>query len=680
MEELNEEETEKDQSEDQLALDFIRIAVKRLDQALDDVDEKENRALAVEDLEFLNGNQWSEDVKAEREAAGRPCLTINKVVEKVDQVIGDERRMRPGIKVVPNDDQSSVENAEILNGVIRTVEASSMASVAYDHAFEHAVACGYGAFRIDLEENESDTTDLSIAINRIENAFQVVWDPASKKADKSDARYCFVFEDIQRDVYEELLPGKTPIAFKATEGGLRNWATKDTVRIAEYWQREKIRKTIYTWADGQTTDFLIDGHDPVSAKETTAHIVKWTKIDGAQILEPTIEWIGSYIPIIAVEGKELNIDGKKSKRGMVRHAKDPNRAYNYSRSSAIEITALAPKTPWLVTAKMISPYLNMWANAFKKTFPYLLYEPDPAAPGSIPKREQPAQIPTGDLQLAQIASDEIKATTGIYDASLGAKSNETSGRAIRERKIEGDTATFAYIDNLIRAMTYAGKVLVDLIPKINHGPRTLKLTNPDKSIKFQKINQILRDSNGQPIMGEDGKPKIIDLTSGKYNVIVDPGPSFTTQRQEAREGMVDFAAAIPGAGQLMGDMIASNSDWPNADALSKRLKFLLPPEIRQAEEMEQAQEGGEQKFDPMQIQRMIQQASQKAVAQFIQSAEGQKLMMENEKHKALAETANTRLEIERVKTAREGTGGIDPQEFLKMFLQSLVIAKQQGLV
>ena len=624
--------------------EFLALARKRLDKALGSEDESENRANALEDLLFLDGEQWPEEIKRDREEAGRPCLVINKLVEKMDQVIGDQRQNRPSIRVIPVDDISDPETAKIFDGIIRNIEAQSAADTAYDHAFEHAVACSYGAFRIDLEESESDFFNIDIRINRIENAFSVVWDPSAKKADKSDAKWCFIIEDMDKETYEDMFPGKFPVDFSAgVNDPIRSWRTNETVRIAEYWQRERATKTLYKWADGQYTDQLIEGHEPVEQKETPCHKVSWTKIDGIQILEPTVEWIGSYIPIVEVAGKELNINGSKKKRGLVRHAKDPQRAYNYSRSSEMEITALAPKTPWLVTKKMVANFMGMWKNAFKKTFPFLIYEPDPSMPGGMPKRELPAQIATGDAHLSAIASDEIKSTTGIYDASLGARSNETSGRAIYQRKMEGDVATFAYIDNLARSLTYAGKVLIDLIPKVYPRPRVMRLLNVDGTYAFQPINQPLTDAQGQPVIDDNtGSPKIYDLSAGKYDAVVTVGPSFTTQRQEASAGMMDFVKALPPAGQLMGDLIAKAQDWPGADEIAKRLKSLLPPGMAEDEDGDQGESKGS---DPAQVNQMIQQAIQ----QFIQSGEGQKLQFEIQKQETELEIAKAKLEQEHAK-------------------------------
>ena len=69
-----------------------------------------------------------------------------------------------------------------------------------------------------------------------------------------------------------------------------------------------------------------------------------------------------------------------------------------------------------------------WRNANNSQLPYLPYNVDSKAPGAMPKRQDPPQIPSALWQERLNAAEDIKATTGIYDASLGARSNETSGK------------------------------------------------------------------------------------------------------------------------------------------------------------------------------------------------------------------------------------------------------------
>jgi len=541
---------------------------------------------AIEDLEFFNGEQWPRDLQSERDADGRPTLTINKLPTFTDQVVGDLRQNKPAISVKPVDSKADPKTAEILSGLIRNIEVQSDADVAYDTAVESSVICGFGAFRITTEYADDDIFDLDIHIRRIKNPFTVYWDPAANNFDRSDARFCFVTEQMPRDEFDRLYPDAST---SWTEGGHDqdlNWGDDKSVRVVEYFKKEAKKRTVYLVEKldpftGQSQQFVSE-MDPAKApldptwkvlkkREIEDFTIKWYKATFGEILERT-DWPGDLIPIISVYGKETNIESTSKYRGMVRHAKDSQRLYNYSRSTGAEMISLAPKSPFLVTAKQIGNYMHIWDKAHKKNFPYLPYDVDPLNPQAIPHRSEPVVVNTGVNNEIMIADQELHDTTGLQLASLGKKSNEKSGRAILARQREGDVASFAFYDNLGRAMKYAGRVLINLIPKVYDTARIVRVINPDGTNQRVAVNV--------PFQNEQGMQQVFDLTVGKYDVEVSIGPSYTTQREETAENMLRFIQAVPQAGMLLADLFAKSLDWPGADKIEERLRLLLPPQIQ----------------------------------------------------------------------------------------------------
>jgi len=558
--------------------DIIKEIRDRYDEASTAWDEAYDEML--DDLNFVSGDQWPHDLQKEREIDGRPCLTINKLANYGDQVIGDIRMNEPSIKVKPVDSGSDPDVAEILTGLIRNIEVQSRAEIAYDSAVESAILCGKGTFRIITEYADEDSFDQDIRIKRIKNPFTVLWDPSAQEFDKSDARYCIITERIPRDEFERLYPDAALTNAPGDKDKDIHWRDDRTIRVAEYFVKRDKKKTVYLLQDPttgkqQVRDEIEPGWETVKTRKVDSYKIEWYKTNGIEILEGPNEWPGRLIPICEVWGKELIIEGKTIYRGMVRHAKDPQRLYNYSRSHGAEVTALAPKAPYLVTKSMIQNYAPIWKQAHKKSYPYLPYEPDPSMPGIIPTRALPISVSTAITQEIMISDQEMHDTTGLQQASLGQKSNEKSGRAILARQREGDVANFSYYDNLGRALTYAGKVLLDLIPRIYDTERIVRIFQEDGSEQFVPVNQPIpmQMPNGEVI------EKIFDLTTGKYDVVVSIGPSYTTQRDEAAEMMMEFLRVIPAAGPVIADLVAKNMDWPGAEEISERLKALLPPQV-----------------------------------------------------------------------------------------------------
>jgi len=881
---------------------ILTEARDRLKKAITDDDE--NRRLAYNDLEFIaiEGKQWPDAIRVEREANNQPCLTINKLPAFVDQVVGDQRMNRPSIRVVPVDSYADKKVARILSGWIKHVQNISKADIAVDHGFEHAVTCGYGAIRVVTKFLSDTSVDQQEAfIEKVENALAVYWGK-HKEYDCSDAKYCFIVSDIDREEFEDKYK-VPPMPFNYTDSQyVEGWCTNETVRVVEYFVKEPTERMIYLLSDGRTVDKVETTDIVVKKRNVKSHKIMWYLLSGNKVLDSK-EWAGKkYIPVIPIWGKELNVGGKKVIRGLIRNGKDAQRMYNYwqaldlntpipipggwttmkdvvvgsqlfdeagkvcevtnispvflnrncaevlfddgsvitadvkhlwtveergkrtSRSYSwtkrtittdqlipgkhfiyvadpldlpaqelpidpyvlgvwlgdgsvrdvvitqskddwselsqhlskcgcqfgtstikdncvattllgmrskfselslldnkhipylyvrsskeqrlqllqglmdtdgsvntvngqcsftttsaeiakgfselirtlgikssflvrnrnganvfdnaklqyqfsfttrlnvfklsrklkgignvkeevrrtkrykiksvtpvlsvpvkcvtvdsasclylagvgmvpthnscdTEVVALQPKTPYLITPKQIKGHEAQWKDAHRRNFPYLLVNFDEKAPG-WPKRESPPQASSAMVEKIQMADQEMRDTMGLQKASLGMQSNERSGSAIRERKLEGDVGTFAFIDNLSRSIQQVGRILVDIAPVILDTQRIVRLGLEDGDFEFEEVN-VQDKENPQQIMN--------DLSIGTYDVTVTVGPSFTTQRTEARQSMQEFIQYNPNAAPLIGDLYAKLMDWPGADEVSKRLEYLLPPEIR----------------------------------------------------------------------------------------------------
>jgi len=547
--------------------------------------EAENRREALDDLRFARlGEQWPERVRRERELDGRPCLTINRLPAFIRQVVNDARQNKPAMVVHPVDDQADPATAEVFNGLIRHIEQSSDAEVAYDTALDFAVTGGFGYFRINTRYASDDAFDQDLAVERVANPFSIYGDPDGTAADSSDWNVAFVVDTLPKAVFEARWKGAEAVDWSADSYAALSgpWLDGDRVMVAEYWRREPARRTILALSDGQVVEqsvyqaqkAMFDALN-VSVvglpRQVASHKVTQKVLTGAEVLE-TVDWAGKFIPIVPVYGEELHVDGRRRLRGLVRDAKDPQRMFNYWRTTTTELVALAPKTPFIGRKGAFETDSAKWATANTQTHPYIEYDgPEP------PQRQPFAGPPAGAMQEALSASDDMKAIMGLHDASLGAASNETSGRAIMMRQREGDVSTFHYIDNLSRALRHAGRILIDLIPKVYATPRVIRVLGADGTAQAVAVNQPA-SQGGQLAKVE----KIYDLTVGKYDLTVESGPSFTTRREEAANQMIELIRAYPQAAPLIGDLLAKNLDWPGADEIAARLSSMLPAQAKPA--------------------------------------------------------------------------------------------------
>jgi len=586
------------------ASDILATARARLDMAVSAL--AESREDEIDDLRFYAGSpdnhwQWPADVLATRGAVqgqtinARPCLTINKLPQHVRQVTNDQRQNRPGAKVIPVDDNADVEVADIFNGMIRHIEYISDADVAYDTACENQVSYGEGYLRLLTEYCDDNTFDQDIKIGRVRNSFSVYMDPTIQDPTGADAKYCFVTEDLTKAEFERMYPDASPITTLQSLGvgdqSISNWLNEDTVRIADYYYIDFDPETLNLYP-GNATAFEGTPEDkqlraiygkPKKSRQSDRQKVKYCKINGYEILEER-EWAGKYIPVIRIVGNEFEVDGRLYVSGLVRNAKDAQRMYNYWVSQEAEMLALAPKAPFIGYGGQFEGYETNWKTANTQNWPYLEVNPD-VTDGQggmlpLPQRAQPPMASSGLLQAKAGASEDIKSTTGQYNASLGMGSNERSGKAILARQREGDVGTYHYGDNLARGVRHVARQLVDLIPKIYDTQRIARIIGEDGETKMIKINPEQQQPVNK-IMDERGIviEKIYNPGVGKYDVVAITGPGYATKRQEALEAMAQLLQGNPQLWAVAGDLFVKNMDWPGAQEMSKRFAKTIDPKF-----------------------------------------------------------------------------------------------------
>lgn len=594
-----------------------------------------NREEGLDDLRFARlSDQWPEEIRKKREQEGRPCLTINRLPAFIRQVVNDSRQNKPAVQVHPVDSQADPKTAEILSGLIRNIEYASDADVAYDTAVECAVTSGFGYFRIGTAYAFDDAFDLDIVIQRVANPFTVYGDPDSTAADSSDWNVAFVTELYSKDAFEDRWPNAEPVDWESSgySGLQAPWRDGDMVMVAEYWTRKKVPRTIYKLASGEVVDEarlrVLTGQGPdgdfdleetsvvlgilgmqiVGERDTEAWRVTQRIISGCEVLE-TNDWAGRYIPIIPVYGDEVNEEGKRHFRSLIRDAKDPQKMLNYWRTTSTELVALAPRVPFIGQKGQFDSDPN-WSTANTTSHAYLEFDQVEGAVSPPLRQALDGGPAIGAMQEAMTAGDDMKAIIGIYDSGLGQRSNEVSGVAIKARQREGDVSTFHFIDNLSRGIRHAGRVLIDLIPTVYNGTRMIRVLGEDKKAQTVPLNTPVpaNEPGAAPdSQMPEGAMRIYDLSAGKYDVTVETGPSFSTKREEAATQMMEFLQAFPAAAPVIGDLFAANLDWPGATEIAARLKTMLPEQLQgQNPVIEQGKKMIEQ------LQQQLQQTQQQA--------------------------------------------------------------------
>jgi hypothetical protein len=548
---------------------------------------------AEDDLRFSVGeDHWSSTDKTNRD--GRPCLVINQLPQFIHQVTNDMRQNTPSINVLPISGGSDIETAKIFKGLIRNIEYESGGDEIYDTAGEYAVKCSIGFIEVEHDYESDDSFKQKLYLKRVQNPLSVYIDPASVECDGSDAEWGYKLTLIRKDEFERNWPGKRFISF---DSEIKEPSKGEAITICEFYKKE------YTTIEKMMAE---DGSmiDPVEGKEGRKRKLKKTtikryKFSGEDLLDEAT-FPGQYIPLVPVYGEEVWVDGKRRLLSLIRQSKDAQRKYNHWASKESEILAMAPIAPVMAAFGQTEDFADEWTNPGGKNM-VLRYHARDVTTGEalpVPQRLAPPPIPTGIINAMQGAKEDIKSTMGLYDASLGKRSNETSGVAIQARKQEGDVATFHFADNRNRSIMQVGRILVCAIPEIYDTSQIIRIIGEEDEPKMVGVNGMLQPE----------QKRHFDLRKGKYDVRVSTGASFTTKRQEAATLFGEVIKGNPEMLAIIGDLWAKNLDVPGAEAMAARLhKSVNPALLSDDEQKKRMEQPAAPDPEKQQMQQVIQQ-------------------------------------------------------------------------
>lgn len=547
---------------------------------------------AKDDWAFLHGiDQWDSEAKEAREKDRRPCLTLNLMLPYAMQVVNDIRQSRLAVRVSPVDSEADVETAEIYQGIIRNIERQSSADKAYTSASLNAIGAGIGWLRVRADYSDPMSFEQDIFIDRVLDFSSVFLDPQSKEPDGSDAEYGFIRVDYSKEQFKEIYPDAEPISWDAT-------SASDDICVVEYFCKYYKKDTIYKirLIDGseqiitQEQKDILDEDGTVQYEElqkrvTSYPYVKHYVLNGSDEPIEETDFPSQYIPLIPVIGEEVFLNNRREFHPLIRQGKDAQRMYNYYNSMETELNALQPKAPLIGAVGTFKSDVKRWETANTANYPFLEYDIVHDNSGNRvepPRRLEPYQGNPALFQGAMRAKEDIRLAIGMPAANMGQQGNETSGIAIRNRQIEGDNATFHFIDNLSVSISFLGRILVDMIPRLYSERKIARILGEDGAEKNVPINV--------PFVKEDGalramRPNetkydgIYRLGVGKYDVVCDVGASYSSKRQETADKLIELVQAQPELVTIVGDLLFEALDLPLGKEIANRIKSQMPPEL-----------------------------------------------------------------------------------------------------
>lgn len=578
--------------------EFLAEAKKRFKRCADF--EATTRGFQILDTRFANGDsynmyQWPMEVIAGRRDSERPCLTTNIIRQHNLQIMNDAKMNKPGVKFRAVGENSSKDAADIWDGIARRIAYESNFEAVIGMAVKPQVEAGIGYWRVVTEYEDEDSFNQVIRYAPIQDPMTVYMDPDAREPDKIDMKFCFIFDDVEKELFKQKYPRfKGELSTQSILGEEYNWVKKDYIRVAEYFYTEQLQDELLYIVDPETGEGvtvrksdlsrdayrMLKGDSATQRRPILTPQIKWCLIVGNSIVEER-DWLGKYIPIVPVIGEETIIDGILDRKGHTRAMLDAQRMYNYWNSASVEFCALQTKTPWIAPAEAVESFQEDWANANTENLSLLLYNAKAEDGTDLPppRRTDPPVQAMGYVQGAAAARAEMMMASGQYENTMGQPGNERTGKAISERQRQGDRATYHFIDNVAMAVRKTGVIVYDLVPKIYDTKRVMQLLGED-GVDYT----ITMDPNAAQALERRKNAKtqeveqIFNPNIGKYAVQADMGPGYATRREEAWNAFNNILTQSPALVPVIGDLLLTAGDFPLSQQAAERLRRMVPKE------------------------------------------------------------------------------------------------------
>ncbi|MDK9585422.1 portal protein [Lelliottia wanjuensis] len=558
-----------------------------------------------------------------------PKFEINKVRAEVLRIVNEYKNSRIAAKFRPGSSQASEDLADKLNGKMLADSEDSAATEAKNNAFTEALSAGFGCYRLSTltDDEEGDDLPPQIVFDPIYDATATVWfDTDSKRQDKSDANWAFVMHAMTPAKFKQEYgnkgddtEGDADSMPQTLDGGRNydyNWTNGNVISVAQYYERRRENVKFVAYVNPLTGHRAVYDEEQIAAIEDELAAVGYRQIDektkkvwrvycsvisGDRVLEKAVRLPGSYIPLVPVYGQRNYLDNVEYITGHVQPSMDSQRLYNYSVSAIAKTAQFGGRAIPIVNDGEVLGYENDWANALSDDAAYVrLAIPDdvegtnrasyrPGLLGTLP----PVQVPQAITQLLEVSDGDITST-----AASGQSNQEVPGNVASETvasfMTRTDMQSYGYMDNMAIAERHMAKIWLSMGREVYGSEQEVRIKRPDGSDEITHLSVQVMDRESGQITA------INDLTTGKYDVAIDVGPSFVTQRQATVAMLVELLKTTPEQNpyyNVLYAMLIQNVYAPGMEPLKEfnqkqmLLSGIVPPKTPQeAQEIQAAQQ------------------------------------------------------------------------------------------
>lgn len=605
--------------------DALQEAQRLYQEALDA--SREQRLQMDEDLRFSDPSdpqQWDDDVKRQREqdpGGRRPCLVLDQTGQYVSNVAGQIEQQPPSLHAIPESGGADKQAAEQLDGRFRQIEYASRAQQHYARALTSAARAGVGYLVVRPQTIDAALGYQAPRISSEPDPLKVVFDPWSVETDGSDATFGYLLTTLSVREFQRKYPGKDVQDFGDTEQAYRRDQRK-SILIAEQWYQVEETKNVIVYTDEngdeatateqEFWDLHAQGLIAPQQEQPRAYkdkrlVVKWRLMSGADMLEEERDYHADSIGIVPVYGYVSFVHGRMKYCGIPRRARSAQQAYNYHKSEL-----MMPGAQLMASKRALAGVEQIWDKAAVQRRAFLPFN-DADEMGEI---AAPTLIKTGSSLVdhaagAEAALRDIQASIGMYQANLGAPSNEQSGVAIENRKQQGEASNAHFPSHLAASLGQVGRIVMDMDARLADTRRKAPIMgidgaageitiDPDQKAAFQ------RNQDGNVSVN----PKV-----GRYGVRIVTGASYSTQRSQTNAAFAEIMRGNKELAPVVAPFWAQTLDFPGSDKFAQAMAAMAPAPVKAILQPEGAKDAP----DPAALAQQLDQCKQ-ALQEAIQHA------------------------------------------------------------
>lgn len=438
--------------------------VDTLVQWFEDAEEatEEARGKSEQARDYYDGKQLTSKELETLRKRGQPDIVINRIQPKINYLIGYEASNRTdpkGVPRTPNDEEA----AGAATDGLRFVKDKTDIDQAFSGVWENMLIEGSGGLELVVVPGAKEGADPEIEVVKWDWD-RLFYDPHSRKADFSDARYLGGVVWMDRKEAERKWPQAAEIIAKTFDTSSDSKTYDDRPSYMQWTQRrgrERVRICqMYHKEDGQWVYCVF-----TKGGKLDSYAVPFQDQDGR-----------SWCPLIM---QSAFVDRMNRRYGLVHCMIGVQDEINKRRSKSLHRITMrqiraekgAVDDVGMAKQEMAKP------DAFLETNPGFAFE----------VLDNTAQF-QGEINLLQHAQQEIE-LMGPNAALLGKDANAPSGRAIAMNQNSGQTEIGVLVDRLMWLKKRTYQRIWDLIRQYKKAEWWVRVTDSEDNVKFVGFNR-----------------------------------------------------------------------------------------------------------------------------------------------------------------------------------------------